>query len=65
MEAATTPGTFGHGVPGLYGMTSQDLLLVFDVAAIGGILVYVIVNHLLDRTKERTTKSDQWIASAA
>ncbi len=65
VEAATTPGAFGHGVPGLYDMTPQDILLVFGVAAMGSILVYVIANHLLNRSKEKATKSDQLIASAA
>jgi hypothetical protein len=65
VEAATTPGAFGHGVPGLYDMTPQDILLIFGVAAIGSILVYATVNHLLNRSKEKTTKSDQLIASAA
>ena len=65
VEAATTPGAFGNGVPGLYDMTPQDILLVFGVAAIGSILVYAIVSHLLDRSKEKATKSDQLIASAA
>ena len=65
VEAATTPGAFGHGVPGLYDMTPQDILLVFGVAAIGSILVYATVNHLLNRSKERATKSDQLVASAA
>ncbi len=65
VEAATTPGAFGHGVPGLYDMTPQDILLVFGVAAIGSILVYATVNHLLNRSMEKATKSDQLIASAA
>ena len=65
VEAATTPGAFGHGVPGLYDMTPQDILLVFGVAAIGSILVYAIASHLLNRSKEKATKSDQLIASAA
>ena len=65
VEAATTPGAFGHGVPGLYDMTPQDILLVFGVAAIGSILVYATVNHLLNRSKEKATKSGQLITSAA
>ncbi len=63
VETATTPGAFGHGVPGLYDMTPQDILLVLGVAAMGGILVYVIANHLLTRSKEKATKSHQLIAS--
>ena len=65
VEAATTPGAFGHGVPGLYDMTPQDILLVLGVAAMGGILVYAIADHLLNRRREKATKSDQLIASAA
>ena len=65
VEAATTPGAFGHGVPGLYDMTPQDILLVFGLAAIGSILVYATVNHLFNRSKEKATKSDQLITSAA
>ena len=65
VEAATTPGAFGHGVPGLYDMTPQDMLLVFGVAAIGSILVYAIANHLLNRSREKATKSHQLVASDA
>ncbi len=65
VEAATTPGAFGHGVPGLYEMTPQDMLLVFGVAVVGSILVYAIADHLLNRSREKAAKSDQLIASAA
>ena len=65
VEAATTPGAFGHGVPGLYDMTPQDILLVFGVAVVGSILVYAIADHLLNRSREKATKSDQLITSAA
>ena len=65
VEAATTPGAFGHGVPGLYDMTPQDILLIFGVAVVGSILVYAIADHLLNRSREKATKSDQLITSAA
>jgi hypothetical protein len=65
VEAATSPGAFGHGVPDLHNLTPQDLLLLLGVAAIGSILVYVIANHLLNRSRENTTKSDQLITSHA
>ena len=64
VEAATAPGAFGHGVPDLHNLTTQDLLMVFGVAAVGSILVYAIINHLLNRSKAKT-KSEQLIASAA
>ena len=64
VEAATSPGAFGHGVPGLHNLTTLDLLMVFGVAAVGSILVYVIANHLISRSKEKI-KIDQSISSAA
>ena len=65
VEAATTPGAFGHGVPGLYDLTTQDILMVFGVAVVGSILAYATINHLLNRSKEKAAKSDQLIASHA
>ena len=65
VEAATTPSAFGHGVPSLYEMAPQDILLVVGVAAMGGILVYVIANYLLNNRREKATESDRLIASAA
>ena len=56
MEAASTPGAFGHGVPDLQILTTLDLLMVFGVAAADSILVYIIANHLLTRSKEKEMK---------
>ena len=64
VDAATSPGAFGHGVPDLHNMTTQDLLMVFGIAAVGSILVYAIINHLLNHNKVKT-KSEQLISSAA
>ena len=64
VEAATAPEAFGHGVPDLHNLTTQDILLVFGVAAIGSILAYAIIYHLLNRDKEKT-KSDQLNTSAS
>src|SRR4051812_6792454 len=47
VEAATSPGAFGHGVPDLQNLTTQDILFVFGVAAVGSILAYTIINYLL------------------
>jgi hypothetical protein len=65
VEAATSPGVFGHGVPDLHILITSDLLMVFGVAAAGSILVYTIAKHLLTRSKEKEMKIDQLIASAA
>jgi hypothetical protein len=64
VEAATSPGAFGHGVPDLHNMTTPDLLMVFGIAAAGSILVYAIINHLLNHNKVKT-KSEQLISSVA
>src|SRR6188472_3833406 len=58
VDAATSPGAFGHGVPDLHNMTTPDLLMVFGIAAVGSILVYAIINHLLNHNKVKT-KSEQ------
>jgi hypothetical protein len=62
VEAATSPGAFGHGVPDLQNLTTQDVLSVFGVAAFGSILAYVIANYLLNRGKEKV-KSEGVISS--
>jgi hypothetical protein len=69
VEAATAPGAFGHGVPGLhgYGLSPQDLLLAFAVAAAGSILVYAAINSWLNRKEKKLVKrssSSQLMASA-
>ena len=53
VQAATSPGAFGHGVPDLQNLTTQDVLSVFAVVAVGSILAYIIANHLLNQSKEK------------
>lgn len=55
VEAATSPGAFGHGVPDLNNLTTQDILLIFGIAAFGSMLVYVAVKYLL-HNKEKIRK---------
>jgi hypothetical protein len=62
VEAATSPGAFGHGVPDLQNLTTQDVLLVFGVVAVGSIMTYMIANHFLNRSKEKL-KSEGLISS--
>jgi hypothetical protein len=64
VEAATSPGAFGHGVPDLQNLTTQDILFVFGVAAVGSILAYTIINYLLSQTKEKAN-SDIKASSAS
>jgi hypothetical protein len=62
MEAATSPGAFGHGVPDIQNLTPQDILFVFGVVAAGSILMYTLADHLLNRSKEKL-KSEGLISS--
>jgi hypothetical protein len=62
VEAATSPGAFGHGVPDLYNITTQELLMAFGVTAIGGILVYALINLIIHRER---IKRDQLLATAS
>jgi hypothetical protein len=64
VEAATSPGAFGHGVPDIQNLAAQDILFVFGVAVTGSILTYIIVNYLLTRAKEKA-KSDIMASYAA
>lgn len=62
MEAATSPGAFGHGVPDLQNLTTQEVLFIFGVAVGGSILAYTIVNTILNWSKGKV-KSRGFISS--
>ena len=62
VEAATSPGAIGHGVPDLQNLTPQDLVFVFGVVAAGSILAYTITKYLCNRSKEQV-KSEGLISS--
>jgi hypothetical protein len=51
VQAATAPGAFGHGVPSLYNLSTQDLLMILGITGAGCILAYVIVRILLTRAR--------------
>jgi hypothetical protein len=56
VEAATSPSAFGHGVPDIQNLATQDILFVFGVAIAGSILTYILVNYLLRRSKEQVKR---------
>jgi len=62
MEAATSPGAFGHGVPDLQNWTIHYLVFVFGVVAAGSLLAYTITKYLRNRSKEKV-KSDRLVSS--
>ncbi len=53
VQAATAPGAWGHGVPSLHNISSQDLLTILGITAVGCILAYLIIRILLNRAKEK------------
>ena len=56
VQAATSPGAWGHGVPSLHNLSSQDLLTIFGITSIGCIAAYLIVRIMLSRSKEKEDK---------
>ena len=63
VQSAISPAAFGHGVPSLYNLSTQDLLMILGITGAGCILAYVIVRILLTRTgfkeKEKTVMHHQ------
>lgn len=53
VQAATAPGAFGHGVPSLYNLSVQDLLMILGITGVGCILAYVVVRILLTRARSK------------
>ena len=52
VQAALSPGAFGHGVPGLHNMSTNDILVLFGLSALGFMAVYIAVKVLLRYLKE-------------
>ena len=46
VQAALSPGATGHGVPGLYNLTTNDVLMAFGISVLAAILVVVAVKTL-------------------
>ncbi len=47
VQAALTPGAFGHGVPELHNLSTNDTLMAFGLSVLGGIAVFMAVKALL------------------
>ena len=52
VQAALSPGAFGHGVPGLHNMCTNDILVLLGLSALGFMAVYIAVKVLLRYLKE-------------
>jgi hypothetical protein len=56
-QAALTPGAFGHGVPELHNLSTNDILMAFGLSVLGGIAVFMAVKALLPyMDKEKISK---------
>ena len=47
VQAALSPGAFGHGVPGLQNISTNDILMGLGLSALGFMAVYIAVKVLL------------------
>jgi hypothetical protein len=48
VQAALSPGAFGHGVPELHNLTTNDILMAFGISILGSIVVFMAVRALLE-----------------
>lgn len=62
VEAATSPGAFGHGVPSIYNMSNKEIMIVFGIAAIVGIISYAIYRVVMER-KNRDSNIEMTVTS--
>jgi hypothetical protein len=53
IQAATSTCTWGHGMPSLYKISTQDLLKILGITNIGCIAAYLIAKILLNHVKEK------------
>src|SRR6187200_1249414 len=53
VEVATSVGAFGNGVPELYNISVQNLMLVFTITAVCAIVTYIAIKMLLPHFRRR------------
>ncbi len=61
VQAATSPGAWGHGVPSLHNISSQDLLMILGITSIGCIAAYLIIRIMLNRAKEKEEQEKRMV----
>ena len=62
VEAATSSGAFVHGVPSIYNISNKEIMIVFGIAAIVGILSYAIYRVMMER-KNRDNNIEMTLTS--
>lgn len=53
VEAALSPGAFGHGVPDLQNLSTNEILMAFGIPVIGGLLAFMAVRMLLSSPRKK------------
>ena len=53
VQAALSPGAFGHGVPGLHNLTTTDILVAFGMSVLVGVVVYIAIRVLFEYTNKK------------
>ena len=56
VETALSAGAFGHGVPSLHNLSTNEILLTFGITVMGSILTFMAVRMLLLSRKRNTGK---------
>ena len=51
VETALSAGAFGHGVPSLHNLSTNEILLAFGITVMGSILTFMAVRMLLSRKR--------------
>jgi hypothetical protein len=47
VEAALSPGAFGHGVPGLQNLSTNEILIAIGISVLAGIIAFMTVRKWL------------------
>jgi hypothetical protein len=50
VEAALSPGAFGHGVPGLLNLSTNEILMAIGISVLAGIAVFMAVRAMTSYT---------------
>jgi hypothetical protein len=55
VEAAISPGAYGHGVPGLHNLTTNDIFIAIGIAVLASIAVFMAVRTLPNLVNNQKT----------
>jgi hypothetical protein len=53
VAVATSPGAFGHGVPGIYNIPVEHILMAFGVSVAIFVLIYLVLQFALGQMSKK------------